>query len=182
MNMEKDALKSAWQQMPAEPESSRAIRTMIREGNHPVLKRIRRQLIIETAAFMLLLVVYYDIFDGDRKPFVANVLLVTALALSIVHNIIGYRLAGARLQGDTLLMSLQKQLAKMKTYAMLSVLSRGMAGGCLLLFFSMAITFTAGKYWILTGIILLFVIQMILLSRIWAKRIGQLKNTAGSLV
>lgn len=179
--MERDPLQSAWQQMPAEPENNRNIKAMMRAGNHPVLKGIRRQLIIETVVFILFLVVYYDLFDGDRKPFLANVLLVAAMVLSIVHNIIGYRLAGSRLQGDTLMATVQQQLTHMKTYAVLSVLSRGLAGGCLLFFFSMAISFTTAKYWILAGILLFFVLQLLFLSRIWAGRISRLQQTVSQL-
>ncbi|MBO9567157.1 MAG: hypothetical protein J7621_30570 [Niastella sp.] len=180
--MAKDALQSAWQQMPVERESSRAIKSMIQSGNHPVLKRIRRQLIIESAAFAALLAVYYDIFDGDRKPFIANVLLVAGLALSIVHNLIGYRLANSCLQGSTLIVSVQQQLTKLKQYAVLSVLSRGLAGGCLLFFFSMAITYTSSKYWILAGIVLFFAVQLFVLYRVWARRIGELQQVAGKLL
>lgn len=180
--MATDPLQSAWQQIPAETTNSKAIKSMIQTGNHPVLKGIRRQLIIETAAFAALLVVYYDIFDGDRKPFIANVLLVAGLVLSIVHNLIGYRLTGSRLQGDTLIASVQKQLAKLKRYAVLSVLSRGLAGVCLLLFFSMAITYTTSKYWILAGIVLFFAIQLFVLYRLWTRRIGKLQQTAGNLL
>jgi hypothetical protein len=179
--MATDPLQSAWQQTPAETTNSKTIQSMIQTGNHPVLKRIRRQLIIETAAFAALLVVYYDIFDGDRKPFVANALLVAGLVLSIVHNLIGYRLTGSRLQGGTLIASVQKQLAKMKRYAVFSVLSRGMAAGCLLFFFSMAITYTTSKYWILAGIILFFAVQLFVLYRVWAGRIGKLQQTVKQL-
>jgi hypothetical protein len=179
--MAKDALQSAWQQMPAERESSRAIKSMIQTGNHPVLKRIRRQLIIESAAFAALLVVYYDIFDGDKKPFIANVLLVAGLVLSIVHNFIGYHLANGRLQGDTLIASVQQQLTKLKQYAVFSVLSRGLAGGCLLFFFSMAITYTSTKYWILAGIVLFFAVQLFVLYKVWARRIGELQQVAKDL-
>jgi hypothetical protein len=150
--MATDPLQSAWQQTPAETTNSKTIQSMIQTGNHPVLKRIRRQLIIETAAFAALLVVYYDIFDGDRKPFVANALLVAGLVLSIVHNLIGYRLTG-----------------------------RGMAAGCLLFFFSMAITYTTSKYWILAGIILFFAVQLFVLYRVWAGRIGKLQQTVKQL-
>jgi hypothetical protein len=180
--MAKDVLQSAWQQMPVEPESSRSIKAMLQTGNHPVLKRIRRQLIIESVAFAVLLVVYYDIFDGNSKPFIANVLLVAGLALSILHNFIGYRLADSRLQGDTLIASVQQQLTKLKRYAVFSVLSRGLAGGCLLFFFSMAITYTSTKYWLLAGIVLFFAIQLFVLYRIWARRIGKLQQTVGNLL
>ncbi|WP_261387669.1 hypothetical protein [Chitinophaga pinensis] len=31
-------------------------------------RKMRRQLLMETIAFILFLIVYYDFFDGDKKP------------------------------------------------------------------------------------------------------------------
>ena len=88
--MEQDALKSAWQSMDANRKTNTELSTMMRESSHPVLKQIRKQLILETIAFTALLFVYYDFFDGDRKPFYANMLLVMAMLFVIAHNIMGY--------------------------------------------------------------------------------------------
>jgi hypothetical protein len=174
--MKEDILKSAWQDVSPEPKSNEAIKSMMREGAHPVLKGIRRQMIIETVAFTVFLLVYHDFFDGNRKPVYANVLLVMGLLLVVIHNVVGYVLAKKPLTGDTIRQSLTTHLAKMKVFAVISVISRMLAAGCLLLFFTCVIRFTAGKFWIMSAVVIMFLIQITLLSGIWAKRIKQLRR------
>ena len=178
--MEQDAFKSAWQGMDANRKSNMELSSMMRESTHPVLKRIRKQLILETLSFTALLFVYYDFFDGDRKPFYANMLLVGAILFVLLHNIVGYVLTKRPVNGNSIKQSLDNQLLKIKTYAAVSVASRVLTAGCLLLFFTSVITFTANKYWILAALILVFVIQIALLSGIWTKRIRQMKETINS--
>ena len=175
--MEQDTLKSMWKDMNNTPKDREALRSMMLERKHPELKHIRRQLIIETVAFTAFLFVYYDFFDGDRKPFYANVLLLGAMLLVIVHNVAGYILTKRRIKDGNIKQSLENHLFKMKVYAVVSVASRVLAAGCLLLFFTSAITFNMGKYWLLAGVIAVFIVQISLLSRIWLTRIRQMKDT-----
>lgn len=179
--MEHDTLKSAWQGITTNRKTNMELNSMMRESGHPVLKRIRKQLILETLSFTVLLFVYYDFFDGDRKPFYANVLLVTAILFVLLHNIVGYVLTKHPVKGNSIKQSLENQLLKLKAYAAVSVASRVLTVACLLLFFTSVITFTTDKYWMLAAIILLLVIQIALLSGIWMKRIGQLRSTINSL-
>lgn len=175
--MEQDALKSAWQNMNAGQKTNSELSSMMRERTHPILKRIRKQLILETISFTFFLFVYYDFFDGDRKPVYANVLLVSAMLFVIIHNIAGYMLTKRPVNGDTIKQSLQDQLLKMKGYAMASVAARILIAGCLLLFFMSVITFNTNKYWILVGLMVVLIIQLALLSAIWVKRIRKMKTT-----
>ena len=175
--MEKDFLKSEWQGMATAPKSNEALKSMMLERAHPVLKRIRRQLIIEIIAFTVFLLVYYDFFDGNRKPVYANVLLVMGLLFVVINNIAGYMLTRMPAAGNTIKQQLASHLTKIKTFSIITILIRMLAAGCLLLFFTSAIKFTEVKYWILTAVILVLVIQLTLLSRIWAKRIKQLQIT-----
>jgi len=175
--MEEDALKSAWQGMDANRKTNKELSSMMQESAHPVLKSIRKQLILETVAFTAFLFVYYNAFDGDRKPFYANMLLVMAMLFTILHNIMGYILTKRPVKGNTIKQSLNNQLLKIKTFAGVSVAGRVMTATCLLLFFTSVITFNAGKYWMLVAIILIFVIQIIVLSGIWMKRVRQMKST-----
>jgi hypothetical protein len=175
--MEQDDLKSAWQNMNAGQKTNAELSSMMRERTHPVLKRIRKQLILESISFALFLFVYYDFFDGDRKPVYANVLLVSAMLFAIIHNIAGYMLTKRSVKGDTIKQSLEGQLLKMKGYAMVSVAGRVLIAGCLLFFFVSVITFNTNKYWILVGLIVVIIIQIVLLSAIWVKRIRQMKTT-----
>lgn len=179
--MEEDILKSAWQSMVTEPKSNAAIKDMMQERSHPLLKRMRRQLIIEIAAFAVFLFVYYDFFDGDRKPLYANVLLVMGLLFVIIHNVTGYTLTRQPVTGNTIKQALAGHLARIKNFAIISIIIRVLAAACLLLFFTATVTFTEHRYWILAVIILLVIAQMVLLLRIWTKKIGELRGTINDL-
>lgn len=173
--MELNQLQSAWKGMDGENKNNGDLSNMLRENRHPVLKGIRLQMITETIAWTFFLFVYYDMFDGDRRPFYLNALLVMTVVLLLLHSITGYLSAKKLVNGNNLKQSLLNYLSKIKTYAVISVASRVFTIICLLLFFIATIQFTSGKYWLLAGIILLIPIQAFLLSRIWGKRIKKLK-------
>ncbi|HEU4554195.1 MAG TPA: hypothetical protein VFS25_15225 [Chitinophaga sp.] len=179
--MEHDPLKAAWQEHGSAAKSNIELRQMLQEGKHPVLKRIRRQMIVEALAFTAFLCVYYNAFDGNRKPMAANVLLVTAMLLAVVHSIISYWFTKRYGRGNNLQQSLYAQLSGIKIQAVLSVATRVLMAVCLLLFFTSVIHFTVTKYWLLGGIVVIFLGQMVLLGKMWAMRVRQLKATISSL-
>jgi cation transport ATPase len=178
--MEQDSLKAAWQGITNKSKTDTELKIMLQEKSHPVLKRIRKQLIIEAVSFAAFLLVYYDFFDGDRKPWYANLLLVTAIVFVLMHNVIGYRFTRQPVKGNNIQQSLNNQLSTMKTYAIVSVLSRVLVAACLLLFFLSVVTFNAGKYWMLAAVILVFVVQIGLLSRLWIRRVREIKGVMGA--
>ncbi len=174
--MENSNLKSLWNSMSGSPKTEETLRSMMREGKHPVLRSIRQQLTIEIVIFSAFLLVYYDFFDGHTKPLYANLLLVAAMLLVILHSILGYRWTNRQVTGPDLKRSLENHLLKIKAYAVASITIRLTATGCLLLFFSSAIVFTGGKRWILAGLIAAIAVQAILLSKMWRKRITRMKG------
>jgi hypothetical protein len=180
--MEQDALISSWRGANDTPKNNLELKRMISEKSHPVLKRIRRQLLIEIIAFTVFLFVYYDFFDGNRKAVYVNVLLVSAILLVIVHNIIGYLMTKQQVKGDNIMQSLHHHLSKMKMYAVISVACRILMTCCLLFFFTSAIIFNANKYWILMSVIVIIIVQMALLSGIWFRRIRQIKGIINGLL
>ena len=179
--MELNQLKSAWQGMGGPNKNNEELRKMLQENRHPVLKGIRLQMIIETTAWTIFLFVYYDMFDGHRKPLYLNALLVTAVLLLLLHSITGYLSAKNLVSGNNLKQSLLNYLSKIKKYAVISVGSRVVTIICLLLFFTATIQFSPGKYWLLAGTLLIIPLQVILLSHIWGKRIKKLKATIKGL-
>jgi len=179
--MEQDILKAAWQEQGGSGKSNSALQQMLHEGKHPLLKRIRRQMVLEALAFTAFLCVYYNAFDGDRKPLGANILLVAAMLLAIGHNIINYWLTKQHGGGNNLQQSLYGQLSRMKLHAVLSVGSRVLVAACLLLFFASVITFTVTKYWLLAAVVVIFLVQMVILARIWTTRVRQLQDTINRL-
>ena len=179
--MEQDALFSAWQAADTAPKNNDALIAMLSEGQHPVLKHIRRQLIIETIAFTIFLFLYYNLFDGDRKPLYANLLIVAGMLLVITHNIIGYVFTKRSIKGNNIKQSLEHHLVALKKHAVLSIMCRALMAGCLLAFFASVISFTISKYWVLTAIVAILLVQLIALWGIWLKRIRKLKGVIDNL-
>jgi len=176
--MELDDMKSYWQNIPAESSKpAEALKRMIKENGHPVLKGIRRQMVIEIAGWLIFLVVFYDFFDGHQKPLYLNMMVIGAGFFLVTHNALGYWMARNLKTDSNLAQALSNYLAKVKTYSMVSVISRVVSTTALLLFFTNAIHFTREKYMMLAGIVLIFAVQVVVLCRLWLKRIMQLQTS-----
>lgn len=171
--MQNDPLQSMWNDLGNTPKDQQTLKTML---SAPGLRKMRRQLLLETIAFILFLIVYYDFFDGDSKPLYANIALVGASLFAIIHNILGYQLASKTLHAESITQSLRKSLLRLRRYAVISVSSRIMAAACLLLFFTSVISFTNHKYLLLLIILAVFAVQIILLRNVWKKRITKLES------
>jgi hypothetical protein len=179
--MELNDLKSAWHEAD---ESSGATKErllfMLQEKNHPVLRKVRRQLIIETAGWLTLLGAYYTMFDADKKPLWANILLIISILMSIIHNVTGYTASRHIITGNTIKQSLENYLSRLKRYSVVSVVSRLIFGAGLLAFFSSGINFTANKYTLLAILILAVLFQCLLLYRVWVRRLRRIGDTIKS--
>nr|WP_121269502.1 hypothetical protein [Pedobacter schmidteae] len=179
--MELDALKSVWNKVDAPTKTSEEIRQMLKENNHPVLKEIRKQLWIEIMGWSAFLLVYYTMFDGDQKPFFINVLLVISVLFALVHNLTGYELAKHLSFGTSVKASLLHYLSKVKTYARISIASRVLLVAGFLLFFTYNISFSPTKYISMALVLAAFMIQLIVLFRMWQNRLKKLKASITGL-
>jgi hypothetical protein len=180
--MDLDDMKSYWQQLPAESNKpAEALKRMIKENGHPVLKGIRRQLLIEMVGWLVFLIVSYDFFDGQKKPLYLNLLIVGAGIFVVAHNGLGYMMARNLKTAGNIASALSDYLNKTKTYAIVSITSRIVSMTALLLFLTDAIQFTKEKHIVLAGIVVLFAVQIGLLCRLWIKRIIQLQTSITEL-
>lgn len=137
---------------------------LLHERQHPVLKQIRKQMIIELVGFILFLTAYYDFFDGARKPLYANILLVSAMLTVIAVNIIGYVFTKQGVPGENVRELLERHLAKLQTYAVVAVLARA------LMMLSVVVFFKGSAI-----VVILFIGMLVLLVRLWVKRIRRIK-------
>ena len=180
--MELDDMKSYWQHVPAETgKSAEALKNMIKESRHPVLKGIRRQLVIEMAGWILFVVVFYDFFDGHKRALSLNLLVLSAGILVVVHNAWGYLMARNLETDGNLTQALSRYLARTRNYAMISIASRVVSMTAVLMFFADTIQFTKEKYMMLAGIIVVFMVQTGILYRLWIKRIAHLQRSLQEL-
>ncbi|WP_157986649.1 hypothetical protein [Chitinophaga alhagiae] len=176
-----DALRSAWQHLPGSEKQPQELRGMLQEGQHPVLKQLRRQVIIESLLFSIFLAVYYNMFDGHRRPFWLNALLVAGVLLVVLHGLAGYFNAKRPVKAAGLQQALAARLRQLKTFAILSVALRVLSMACILLFFTYTITFTVEKEIILGWVVLATVIQFIILAALWNRRIRRLGEAVEEL-
>lgn len=173
--MELNDLKSDWKNAGRDFKSEADLRLMTKIVNHPSIKKIRTKLIIEVIVLLFFLFIYYDWFDGDKKPFYANLSLLVGLLLYIFNDVIGFISITRPIRETNLKLSLQNYLMRIKLLSISSVIITSLYSISIIIFFTSIINFTKEK-----GLILLFsvvvVIQFILLSlRMWTKWIKNLK-------
>jgi hypothetical protein len=174
--MELDDLKSGWQAAGDASKTEADILKMTRITNHPSLQRIRTKLMMEAILLTFFLVVYYDWFDGDKKPLYANVLLVSSLLAYILNDVIGYVSLRKPIRGSNLKLSIENYLAGIKRLSVLSITASILYSVCFIIFFTSLINFNKEKYFILLGIIILLVQAMFWSIRIWTRWIKSLKQ------
>jgi len=173
--MELEDLKSDWKNAPVVEKSEIDLQKMTKIKNHPSLKRIRTKLIIETICFVFFLVVYYDWFDGDKKPFFANIFLVISLLLFIANDIVGYFSIVSRIEGSNLKTSLEKYLSKIKRLATMSLICTFLYSISIVVFFTSVIHFNREKSFILLFMSIILIQMMFWSHRTWTKWIKNLE-------
>src|SRR5688572_28196063 len=161
--MELNDLKPGWQNAGGTLKSEEELKRMTKITNHPSLKRIRIKLIVETIGLVLFLFVYYDWFDGGKKPFYANLLLVSGLLMYILNDVIGYISILKPIRGINLKISFQNYLVRIKRLYFFSLIISFLYSISIIVFFTSVINFTKEKSLLLAGIILVL-FQMIFLS------------------
>lgn len=177
--MELDQLKSTWNKAETPAKTSEELKAMLLESRHPVLKEIRKQFIIEIAGWSAFLLCYYTMFDGDQKPVLINIILVTAVLCSLIHNLSGYSFSRYLINGTNIKASLGRYLSKIKTFAAVSLCTRLLFMAGFLLFFTYNIQFNADKYLLLAVSLLVFIGQLVWIGNLWAKRVRILAKTIG---
>jgi len=179
--MKIDELKTAWNEIETPAKSAEEIKLMLQENRHPVLKGIRKQVIIELIGWSVFLACYYSMFDGGNKPLWMNVLLVVCVLFPLIHNLMSYGFTKYLIKGDTIRESVNNYLSNVKIYAGVSVISRALFASGLLLFLTYGIKFNEAKYFSLGVIVLLFLVQLGLLVNLWIKRLNKLNAIVTNL-
>ena len=174
--MELNDLKAGWQNAGGNLKNEVDLQKMTRITHHPVLKKIRTKLIVESIGLCLFLFVYYDWFVGDKKPFSANLLLISSLLLYISNNMIGYFAIAKPVRAVNLKLSVQKYMARIKQLSVASLLISLTYSISLLVFFTSVISFTKEKKWILAGVIICLFQLLFFSCRNWNRQIKNLKE------
>lgn len=176
--MELDNLKSAWQHAGGHRKNENELNQMTKLVNHPSLKRIKTKLIVETIALTFFLIVYYDWFDGNKKSFFANAVLVIGLSLYIINDIVGYVSIARPVWGSDLKASIRNYVARLKRFAILSLFVSVLYSVSLTVYFTSVINFTKEKRLILAGIVVVLLVLFRISFKKWNQRIKALEHQA----
>lgn len=174
--MDLNDLKSEWQNVGGATKSEEDLKRMTRIVNHPSIKKIRIKLIIQITVLIFILCIYYDWFDGDQKPFYANLTLILGILLYIFNDVIGYVVLMGPIQGSDLKISVRHYMNSLNRFSISSIIITCLYSLSIIIFFTSGNNITKEK-----GLLLVFscviVCQLILFSfRIWRKRIQNLKE------
>lgn len=167
-------LKTNWKKINYSPKNDAELKKMTTVKNHPVLKRIKIKLLIETLAISLFLTLYYSGFDGVEKPIYANVLLILGAIAYILNGILGFRTIQRPIQGDNLKKSMKNYFNKIKNISKLSLGVSIFYTICLLLFFGSTINYNGEKKWIVLFGIIVLIQAFFWSSRIWKSQLNKL--------
>jgi len=165
--MDLQSLKAGWNKMNYTAKNEKELEKMTAVKNHPVLKRIKTKLVVETLAVSLFLMLYYNGFDGAEKPIFANVLLIFGAAAYILNGVLSFQTIQKPIQGDSLNHSIKNYFNKIKTISKISIGISIFYSCCLLLFFGSTINFNTEKKWILLFFIIVLIQAFFWSSRIW---------------
>lgn len=176
-----DPLKATWDSTPNPQRTISDLQDIIRRHTSPVLKSIRKQMIIEAIGYIAFLLVYYDFFDGDRKPFYLNLLLVISLGCMLLYNVAGYMMASHPAEEKNLLENMRQKLQAVRKYAAWAICTKiaGFAG--IIAFFVAGIQWNTPKYATLLCVVIIMVIQAYAHWKIWSGRIKRIRQTVEEL-
>ena len=179
--METTDLKALWQSIPTSTKKNEQLLGMLKESNQPVLKDIKKQLLLESIGLFLFLICFYTMFDAEQKPLWVNILLTLAISAPIVHNIKGYLMYQEKIEITNLKSSLNSYLIKLNNYVIQVLICRIIFATSIVFFFTYNLNLTPQKWLIVGMIALTFGIQMWFLYRIWIKRINRIKSNIKAL-
>jgi len=147
--------------------------------NHPVMKKIIRQLFVESIPVILLLAIYYDIFDGQEKGWIWHLVLVLSALMLLLHNMLGIYLISNVNMADNIKDSLAQYYKKIKRFAYMAISTRLLALIGLVLFL---INGEISKLvnWYSLAALLVLVVQFYFLQKIWQNRLRIIQTSIES--
>ncbi len=164
------------------PKKDRSeIRSLFSNKPHPVLRAVRRQVVIEATAWSGFLLLVYTAFDADTKPLWVGLVVVLFVSAYLIHFVAGYSQVASTPAEGPLVESLALNYQRMRRFATGNLLLRLLVLASVLLFFGYGVTFTPEKYGAMVGIAAFFIIQLLLNRSLWRRRLRRLRDVIGGL-
>lgn len=171
-------MKTLWKANPAANISLTELEKMTLEKSHPLLKKIKIQMLFEMILWLIIILVYHNAFDGAKRPGAINFIFVIGFLQAVAYNFSGYMATRNLIAGPDLRSSLYNYLKKLKRFKWTAVCSRAALMFGILLFFSYGLEMQSKRILSIVGIVGLFGMQLLLVSLSWSKRIRKLSGIA----
>nr|WKN38461.1 hypothetical protein K4G66_07065 [Tunicatimonas sp. TK19036] len=179
--MSLDELKSTWQQNPTS-RSEADIQQTVAKQTDSVFSRTKLKVWIETAVFLLALLVFMTGLDAENKPLWVNGFLCMAAGIGILNNLWLYRSLTVNNRSDDLKTSLQKTRQKLWQQILFAGVFSAVFFGSVFLFLAWRGSYSPEKI----GLLLLLLIASIGIRTgmeiwRWRKHIRQLDQSLAEL-
>lgn len=177
-----EEMKSLWAAQPIEVKQKETLAEMLTEKSHPILKGIRKQLLLEIGSWLIILSVYYSMFDGEKRPLAVNLIVIISMLQAIAFNFTGYLAARNLVYGYNIVTSIAVYLEKLKRFKWGSLFSRIIFMSGMLFFFFYGLDMAIFRTLSIIFIGVVFVGQLWLLQRQWSQRIKKLVELKSELL
>ena len=179
--MEFDKLKSTWQNAGKDGKDQKELLMMTKIKNHPQTRRIRLKFAIEVFLLIVFSIVYYDAFDGASKALWTNVLLIGSAIAFIVTRFVGWIKISNPVNGNNLKKSLEIFHDSLRRMSILVLSSSFLFGVALIIFFTLSVSLTNEKVFLVVGMVISLLLFIYLSYRNWNQRIKNIERTLENL-
>ncbi|WPP48559.1 hypothetical protein [Catalinimonas niigatensis] len=142
--MQLDDLKKQWQQEQLS-KSTEQIQQMIRGRSSSVSAQTERKALIETIAFVLVLIVFFTGLDPDKNSLWVNLLFLGVVSMGIANNLWLYRSLNLNRHGQDLHTSLQNMIRRLWVQIQFSVAFSVLFFTSIIIFLQLRVPLTSEK-------------------------------------
>lgn len=181
--MDLNILKTEWQQAAkGKALAAQELEQMTKISKHPVLGRIRLKLIVEAAAMSVLLITFYDIFDGHLKPAYASVTLVLGVVFYLASNLYSFFTLQQPVKPGSIATSLQHYLLQLQRAKVFSLTSLVLLSVSLWVFFVSGVPLDLKRVLLLIAMGGLTFVFLYISLRTWTRWISRIRQSIDEVV
>ena len=169
--MDINDLKSDWKNIGEGSVDEQTLKLMTKVDQHPALKKLRLELLVNTAILVAFLAVYYDAFDGHNKPLSVNILLIMSAILYTINNVVGYLMIKHPIRANNILTSIQNQVSLLRRLSITTLISSILYSITFIAFFTVSIELNTKKYILLAVMIIIFAASRYFTYKSWLERV-----------
>lgn len=174
--MELNELQNSWKGIKTPRLTDQQIYTMIKQNDHPSLQKGQKQVLIESACFIIFLFLYYTMLDGNKKPFYINAILVGTVMLNIIQQLSVFALNKNIGAADNIRNTLKGYSGKLSRYYIFTIVTRlGLMAG-IIIFSTYNIVWDTNKIILLALLMAVFSIQLFFFHKLWKSRIDKVRE------